>query len=325
MSTAARSPQSPSSTIEGNQEVKPQLELESGRTLYPEWHHRLTLWRRDWCTVIEKLPISAPAPLTHSPPSQHHTFSPVSLHRVRRLSRRQRLRRQWEGEDIDLNAAIEVLVDRRLDLQPEPRLFMRPGHETGESRILVLLDLSHSTNDPVGMLGISLLDIEKQAAFMLAEAAFHTQDSVAVHGFNSNTRAEVNYYRLLDWDDPPNGPAYDRLKAVQAKHSTRLGAALRQATFHLKAQPGRHRGLLVITDGEPSDIDVFEPDYLVEDARMAVQQANRAGIRTFCLAVDPEGDRYVRRIFGWRDYGIALDPSHLPMQLQRAYARLAGG
>lgn len=135
----------------------------------------------------------------------------------------------------------------------------------------------------------------------------------------------MSYYRLLEWDDPLDGAARDRLASVPARHSTRLGAALRQATAHLQTQPGRHRGLLVVTDGAPSDVDMFEPDYLVEDARMAVQQAHRAGIRTFCLAVDAAADHYVRRIFGWRDHGIAADPSHLPVQLQRAYVRLAAG
>ncbi|WYX11179.1 hypothetical protein WJ978_09510 [Achromobacter xylosoxidans] len=41
------------------------------------------------------------------------------LPRSRRLDRARRLRRQWEGDDIDLNAAIEVMIDRRLDLAPD--------------------------------------------------------------------------------------------------------------------------------------------------------------------------------------------------------------
>lgn len=323
-SSHLRAPPLPASA-DSIMEVRPEEEVELSRTLHAEWHHKLALWRRDWCTVVEKIPAGAASALKRTGPLPHHTLSPVSLQRVRRLSRRQRLRRQWEGEDIDLNAAIEVMLDLRLDLQPEPRLFRRPGRETGASRILVLLDLSESTNDLSVTRGVSLLDVEKHAAFLLAEATLHTQDSVAVHGFNSNTRAEVSYYRLLDWDEPLDDFARERLASVPARHSTRLGAALRQATSHLMTQPGRHRGLLVVTDGAPADVDVFDADYLVEDARMAVQQANRLGIRTFCLAVDPAADRYVRRIFGWRDHGIAVDACHLPVQLQRAFVRLAAG
>lgn len=302
-----------------------QTEVELGRYAHSEWHHRLSLWRRDWCTVIEKLP----AVSTGSPSASSRAFwsgtAPFALQRLKRLSRRQRLRRQWEGDDIDLNAAIEVLVDRRLDLQPEARFFMRPGRESSASSILVLLDLSESTNDASSRNGMSLLDIEKQAALMLAEATAQTPDRLAIHGFCSNTRAEVSYYRLLEWDDPLDSGTREKVMSVQARHSTRLGAALRQATAHMQTQSGRYRGILVVTDGEPSDVDVFEPGYLVEDARMAVLQAQRLGIRTFCLAVDPKADRYVRRIFGWRDHGIADDPYRLPVQLQRAYVRLAAG
>jgi nitric oxide reductase NorD protein len=315
---------SPPPTGDTQSDSLPEVEIETGRYLHPEWHHRLALWRRDWCTVIEKLPVSAPVPRVRAHPAATRIDGRVLLQPMRRLSRRQRLRRQWEGDDIDLNAAIEVLVDRRMDLEPEPRLFMRPGRERGTSSILVLLDLSESTNDPSGTRGTSLLDIEKQASFLLAEAISHTQDRLAIHGFCSNTRAEVSYYRLLDWDDPIDSAAYDRLASVQARHSTRLGAALRHASSHLQAQQGRYRGILIVTDGAPSDVDVFDPEHLVEDARMAVQQAHRAGIRTFCLSVDPTADRYVRRIFGWRDHCIADDPRHLPLQLQRAYFRLAG-
>jgi hypothetical protein len=307
------------------EQVQAPVETELSRTLYAEWNQKLGLWRKDWCTVVEKLPLLSPSEMdqVRKPPRQ--TFSPVSLHQVRRLSRRQRLRRQWEGEDIDLNAAIEVMVDRRLNLCPEPRLFTRPGREAGTSRILVLLDLSESTNTLSKSQPTSLLEIEKETAFFLAEATLQTQDSVAVHGFNSNTRTEVSYYRLLDWDEPLDVQSRDRLGSAVARHSTRLGAALRHAVSHLQDQPGRHRGLLVVTDGEPSDIDVFEPGYLIEDARKAVQQARRVGIHTFCIAVDPSADSYVKRIFGWRDYGIASDATQLPMQLQRAYTRLASG
>lgn len=302
-----------------------EAEIELGRYSHPEWHYRLALWRRDWCTVVEKLPAtsSAGGASTHRAWWSHE--APVSIQRLRRLSRRHRLRRQWEGDDIDLNAAIDVMVDRRALLQPEPRLFLRPGRESSTSSILILLDLSESTNDLSTVTGRSLLDLEKQAAWMLAQATGPTADRIAIHGFLSNTRSEVSYYRLLDWDQPVDELACSRVMSVSARHSTRLGAALRQATSHLQVETGRYRGILVVTDGEPADVDVFEPDYLVEDARMAVQQAQRLGIRTFCLAVDPRADRYVRRIFGWRDYGIADDPHQLPVQLQRAYVRLAAG
>jgi nitric oxide reductase NorD protein len=297
-------------------------ELELGRFAYPEWHHQLDLWRSDWCTVVEKLPgwsVSGPG-LANAFASQ--SLNPLALRSVLRLSRRHRLRRQWEGDDIDLNAAIEVLVDRRLSLQPEARLFMRPGRETGASSILLLLDLSESTNEQAGTSGQTLLDIEKQAAFLLADATMSTEDRIAIHGFSSNTRTEVDYHRILEFGSPLQGLARARLASVPARHSTRIGAALRHATAIMKSEAGNHRAILLVTDGEPADIDVFDPLYLIEDARVAVHQARQAGVRVFCIAVDSNADHYVRRIFGWRDYCITENASALPAHLQRAYGRL---
>lgn len=94
-------------------------DAELGRYDYPEWDYRLTRSRPDWCTVIERLPgWRADAPLLAGLRQPR-----LVLPRSRRLDRARRLRRQWEGDDIDLNAAIEVMIDRRLDLAPDARFF----------------------------------------------------------------------------------------------------------------------------------------------------------------------------------------------------------
>ncbi len=299
-------------------------ETEIGRQTYPEWDHRLQLVRTDWCTVIEKLPAWQGRRATSSLIETGVADMPlVALPRSRRLSRNRRLRRQWEGEDIDLNAAIEVMIDQRLDLSPDPRLFMRAGKEERMSSVLVLLDLSESTNDCVGTRMESILDIEKKAALLLAQAVIRSGDRIAVHGFSSNTRAEVNYYRLLEFGAPLDTTATGKILSVPGRYSTRIGAALRHATTQLAHEQGDHRAILLITDGAPSDVDVFEPQYLIEDARAAVHESRRCGVQTFCVALDPQADPYVRTIFGWNNYRIVDDLPSLPTHLSSLYARLA--
>ena len=296
-------------------------EIELGRQTYPEWDARLSLMRMDWCTVIEKRPAwqGQPAAATRGEPA----LPLVPLMRSRGVSRRQRLRRQWEGDDIDLNAAIEVMLDQRLELSPDPRFFMRTGREERVSSILVLLDLSESTNDCVGTSMESILDIEKKAALLLVQSVMHSGDRIAVHGFSSNTRAEVNYYRLLEFGAPLDAVATAMIRAVPGCYSTRMGAALRHATTCLADEPDDHRAIVLVTDGAPSDIDVFEAGYLIEDARAAVHEGRRSGVQTFCVALDPHADPYVRSIFGWNNYRIVDDPNRLPAQLSTLYNRLA--
>ena len=130
------------------------------------------------------------------------------------------------------------------------------------------------------------------------------RDRIAVHGFASNGRHEVNYERVKDFDEPFEGPQQERLTSLTSRLSTRMGAALRHATAALVNEHADHKVILVLTDGEPSDIDVMEEDYLVEDAREAVASAAANKVRTFCLTLDKRADRYVRRIFGIRNYLI---------------------
>jgi len=298
-------------------------DMELGRYSYPEWDRRLERLRPGWCTVIEKLPgWQGLAAAPKQADAGHERLAPLALPRARQLDRRHRLRRQWEGDDIDLDAAIEVLVDRRLHLRPDARLFMHAGKGPRPSSVLVLLDLSASANDP-GPAAASLLDIEKQAALLLAASNARAIDRLAIHGFSSNTRAEVYYYRLLEFGMPLAAPSRAMIGAVQGRYSTRMGAALRHAASHLRAEPAGQRAILLVTDGAPSDIDVHDPRYLIEDARQAVAEARETGVRTACIAVDGAADAYVRRIFGWRNYCIADDARSLPARLARMSARLA--
>ena len=190
-------------------------EIELSRQTYPEWDAQLSLMRMDWCTVIEKRSVwqGQRATVMQGAPA----LPLVPLIRSRHLSRRQRLRRQWEGDDIDLNAAIDAMLDQRLKLSPDLRLFTRSGRVERASSILVLLDLSESTNDCPGASMESILDIEKKAALLLAQSVMHSGDRIAVHGFSSNTRAEVNYYRLLEFGAPLDAVAVATIRSAPGR------------------------------------------------------------------------------------------------------------
>lgn len=305
----------------GDAQAASDEDVELGRYGYPEWDYRLARSRPDWCTVIERLPgWRADAPLLAGLRQQR-----LVLPRSRRLDRARRLRRQWEGDDIDLNAAIEVMIDRRLDLAPDARFFQRPGSQPGVCSTLVLLDLSASANDPAPRDGATVLDLEKRAAALLVGAVAGHGDRIAVHGFCSDTRAAVHYYRLLDAGAAPTGAALGRIAAAQARYSTRLGAALRHAGELALRTPGERRALIVVTDGAPSDIDVHDPRYLVDDAREAVLALRRRGLRVQCVALDARAEPQLRAMFGFRGYRIVLNAAALPAALAHGYSRATLG
>ena len=216
-----------------------------------------------------------------------------------------RLNRLAEGDELDLSAAVDSAVQQRARLAPDGRIFRRHGRRHRATAVVLLMDLSVSTERFVPGSFTTVMALEKRAARLVAQSLDSPRDRVAVHGFASNGRHEVHYQRIKDFDEPFGAAAQARLAALESGLSTRMGAALRHATEALAGQEADHKVILMLTDGEPSDIDVVEDDYLVEDARHAVTSAAQHGIRTFCLTLDRHADTYVRRIFGARNYLIA--------------------
>lgn len=297
----------------------PALKTTMPALAYPEWDYRSGVLRQDWCSLYELRPL--PAGDAATTPAAQRPLLP--LQRVRPQHGR-RLRRQWDGETLDLDAAIESAVERRLQGAPSGRIFQRPGPQARPLSLLVLLDLSQSTGERAAGQARSLLEVEQEAALLLARSAQGAGERIALHGFCSDTRAQVRYHRLLDFGEPLDARAAARLQAQQAAWSTRLGTALRHACALLAAEPAERRALLVLTDGAPADVDVFDARYLVEDARAAVRDAARLGLPVCGLAVDAGAAAYARRIFGAGNYRIAETPAQLPRQLAALHARFSG-
>ncbi|ULB12100.1 VWA domain-containing protein (plasmid) [Cereibacter azotoformans] len=292
---------------------------------YPEFDHRIGLDRPDWATVLEKRPKPgdpqvAEAILTGNRPI---------LSRMRRVLEAmqpqgvQRLRRLEEGDDLDLNAAIAARLDLRLGRQPDPRVMMRQVRRTRDVAVMLLLDLSQSTNDPAGAEGRRLIDVTREATVLLAEAVHRVGDPCALHGFCSDGRHNVFYQRFKDFGEDWGPMARARLAGMEGRLSTRMGAAIRHAGWHLGQQRAARKLLLVLTDGAPADIDVRDPAHLRHDARAAVEEVSRQGVRPFCLTLDPQADSYVAQIFGPRGYQILDRIDRLPERLPRLYAGLA--
>ena len=301
--------------------VSPVEQPPGQRFTYPEWDYRENLLRDDWVTVHDRLARDA----ADNPPSgrQRSLVRGVSLDtRSRTLDRGVRLRRQHEGESLDLNAAIESRISWRARITPDPRIFQRPGKRRRHAGILLLLDLSESTNDRV-MGFTSILDIEKQAANLLVQSIDTNFDRLAIDGFHSDGRSKVHYVRLKEFDEPFDEAQYRLLMRQQGALSTRMGSALRHAGFRLQQQRVEKCILLLVTDGEPSDIDVTDKDYLVEDARHVVHYLGMKGITVFGVTLDKLAGSYMRKIFGPRNFAVVDNALSLPVQLTQILSRIA--
>jgi nitric oxide reductase activation protein len=193
--------------------------------------------------------------------------------------------------------------------------------------VVVLMDLSESTNEHIDKENEdspTVLQLTREATGLLAWAIDSIGDPFAVHGFASDGRHDVQYYRFKDFKQPYEDEAKSRMAGMKGGLSTRMGAALRHAGDHLLKQSSQRKLVLLITDGEPADIDERDPQYLRHDARKAVEELARIGVYTYCLTLDPQADRYVSRIFGENRYSIVDRVEKLPERLPAVFAAITG-
>jgi hypothetical protein len=293
---------------------------------YPEWDYQVQLHRPNWTTVYERRAPAGDPALIEQILREHRPVAArirqiVDLLRPAGVTRQRKLE---DGDEIDVNAAVETMINLRLGLSPDPRITLRNVLNTRDLGVLLLLDLSESTNETVADSDKTVLALTREACALMATAIQGIGDPFAVHGFASDGRHDVRYFRCKDFNQPFGDEAKARLAGMQGGLSTRMGAALRHAGHHLLRQPQRRKLVLLVTDGEPADVDERDPQYLRQDARKAVEELHARGILTYCLSLDPQADTYVKRIFGAGNYTVIDRVQRLPEKLPALFASLTG-
>lgn len=291
---------------------------------HPEWDHVAGQMRHDWTTIVEFTPKPAGAEAIDAILADHADVERriARLVKAAKVSRPVRMRRQPQGDRLDLDAAIRAMIDHRAGLVPDTRLYETQETRARDLSVLVLLDISESTRDRVRDTTTTVLALERAAAALLAQAMADLGDPFAMHAFCSNGREDVRYIRIKGFGEDNLAAVKARLAGLRGMLSTRLGAALRQAGAEIAPQATHRKLVLVITDGEPADIDVADKRYLVEDARKAVLELSRKGIDVFCVGLDSGGESYLPRIFGLRGYLMINRLEALPEKLPMLYFRL---
>ena len=265
---------------------------------YPEWDYAARIERLDWATILEA-DASASAKPDQFPLDHDATRRATAVTRDVSIGRRIRHKGQRDGDTLDIDAAIALSIDRRVGRAGEPRVYLREAPGPRDITILLLLDLSQSTADR-DRYGRSVLEVERKAAEIMTTAVEAADDTIAVHGFNSDGRERVRYLRIKSFEERMDAVVRSRLAGLTSSHSTRLGPALRHAGSYLSQRRAFRKVLLVLTDGEPSDVDVPDPQYLAEDARHAVQQLRRRGVDAFAFGIGNGAFSRMDCIFGER-------------------------
>lgn len=290
----------------------------------PEWDWQGAILRPDWVTVLEAPPrLGSPAFVAEAIERYPGTAARIdALVRAARISRAERLRRRPEGEVLDLDAAIGALADLRAGFAPDRGVYQASARRRRDLTVSLILDASQSTADPAPDQRGTVLDLERDAAALLGHAMAAMGDPFEIVAFDSNGREGVRIHPVKRYAEPFGTNAAAALAGLLPGRSTRMGAVLRHAGTGLAQQRTARRLALIVTDGEPSDVDCPDPRYLAEDARHAVQELRREGIDVFCLALGPRNVSILTRIFGPRGFVILSRITALPERLPALYFRL---
>ncbi len=287
----------------------------------PEWDWKQQRLRADHCRVLTVVARPGAA------------FEPDAVLRKTARSVRRRLevlqaapRRQrgcTEGDAIDIDAWVRhrAACGPGQQAPGEPAVYARTVRGQRSLATLLLADLSLST-DAYANNEQRVIDVIRDALVVFGEALHATGDNFEMLGFSSVRRSHVRMQHLKGFDEAWGTAALARVGAIKPGYYTRLGAAIRLSTLRLQARPERQRLLLILTDGKPNDIDVYEGRWGLEDTRHAVRAARAAGLLPFCLSIDEEAHDYLPHLFGQQGWAHVRRPADLPLRLAAVYARM---
>ena len=287
----------------------------------PEWDWRARRLIDGHCAV-QTLVATTAGPYT-PPPALRAVARRVRRRMELLRAAPRRLHGQRDGDQVDLDAWVRHRSDAATQ---EPALDTPPvwcRHERVERSLatLLLADLSLST-DAYATPQARVIDLIREALFVFGEALAASGDPFEMLGFSSVRRQHVRMQHLKGFDEPWSHAARDRVGAIKPGYYTRMGAAIRHATLRLAARPERQRLLLILTDGKPNDLDVYEGRYGLEDTRHAVQAARAAGLTPFAVTIDEHAHDYLPLLFGRQGYALVHRPQDLVQRLAGLYASL---
>jgi nitric oxide reductase NorD protein len=288
--------------------------------LLPEWDFRKQILVKDHCSLLTiKAAVTDAGEL------------PERLRPAARRLRRQFMalrpqstwvKHQEEGSELDLEAYIKFRGQRAAGQQvEEPRLYSALEKKDRDLACLLLADLSLSTDAWVGDQA-RVIDIIRDSLYLFSEALQQTGDQFSICGFSSRYRNHVRFHMLKGFNQAYGRQARQQIEAIKPGYYTRMGAAIRRSTELLNLQPQKQKLLLILTDGKPNDLDYYEGRYGIEDTRMAIIEARKAGLIPFCITIDEEAEDYLPYLFGRGHYTLIRRAAELPAKLPQLYARL---
>ena len=333
--------------------------LEPKTFVYDEWDFRANDYKPRWCIVKEKI-LDEGDPNFYNDSLRNYASLLAHIKRQFELIMPETWRKTYrliDGEDIDLNSALEAWADLRMNVPPDEKIYWRRNRVERDVAVVFLLDMSASTaeaidegrhsvddrdapDDPVEYMvwlrrrreGLvrrhykRIIDLERESCALLINALESIGDTYGIYGFSGYGRENVEFYVIKDIDEQFNDKIKRRIDKVTPLHATRMGSAIRHAITKLENQDAATKIMFLISDGRPQDRgysrEGVEKEYAVHDTHQALVEAKRKEITPFCLTVDKAGHDYLKTMCGDLNYEVLDDIWALPERLPMLYRSL---
>ena len=336
-----------------------ELSPEPNYSYYDEWDFRAGDYKPRWCRLAEYSLSEGGAQFFEQTLVKHASLVAQTRRQFELLRPEvfRKIKRLLDGEEFDLDAVVDFLVERHSGHQPTGKVYWRRNKVERDVAVAFLLDMSASTDEEItkherrygqdefgddprryfswwmsrraqDMLTAPkrIIDLEKESTVLLIKALETIGDSYGIYGFSGYGRENVEFYVIKDLEEPFSERIKRRIDKIAPVRSTRMGPAIRHATTKLDAHEAKVRILFLVSDGRPQDHgygrDRTEKEYAIHDTHVALLEAKRKGIVPFCLTVDRYGHDYLKQMCDDIGYAVVADIESLPSRITTLYRRL---
>jgi nitric oxide reductase NorD protein len=290
---------------------------EVGAHLYHEWDHARQHYRKNWC-VLREIDLKPGDPGYVAEVIEKHHGLVKHLRRTFEAMRDESklLKRQVQGDDVDIDALVEALADSMDGREMSEQLFMHRHRADRSMAVMFMVDMSGSTKGWIN-------DAEREALVMLCESLETLGDRYAIYGFSGTTRKRCEIFRIKTFDQPYNAETKARIAGIAPQDYTRMGVAIRHLSKLLNEVEAKTKLLITLSDGKPDDyFDIYRGQYGIEDTRQALFEARRSGIHPFCITIDREGKEYLPHMYGHANWVEIDEVRKMPLKVADIYRRL---
>jgi len=287
---------------------------------YDEWDFKKRNYLPGFCKVYPKSQIKTHPSYYKNTMAKYKT----TLNGLRKMltsvnNKMQQQRRQLQGEAFDLDALTDLYTDIHSGKSPDERVYLSNRKKNKDIAILVLLDLSLSSDGYAA--GNRVIDVEKEVSILFGEILHEFDIDFAIDGFYSKTRNFTTYLTLKDFNENWNS-AKHKIGAIEPNGYTRIGPALRHAGARLDQIDSKNKWIIVLSDGKPNDYDKYEGQHGIQDIKQALRELNERKINSYALAIEAQAKYYLPQMFGQNHYQILTSPEALLKSLVKLYEKI---